>query len=81
MPRGNVPQVELVMRSESEWLREVYDALILVFHKTKQSDLLFETGPHHPRGAISVEIGEHFEKRMRNRLSMLDRLCREMAPT
>ena len=73
MPRNTVPQVEVVLRTEADWLREVYDTLTLVFHKNTQADTLLETGPRHPRGALCIEIGAHFEQRMTNRLSLLDK--------
>ena len=72
MPRHTVPQVEVVLRAEAEWLREVYDTLTLVFHKNAQADTLLETGPRHSRGALCTEIGAYFEQRMTNRLSLLD---------
>ena len=78
MPRHDVPQVEIALRAEAEWLREVYDTLTLVFHKNTRADAVLEIGPRHPRGALSAEIGAAFEQRMRNRLSILDQLRDEI---
>ncbi len=72
--RHSVQEVELVLRSEAEWLRQVYDTLNLVFRKNTHADTLLEMGPRHPRGALSIEIGNHFDQRMRNRLNMLEQL-------
>ncbi len=74
MPHYMVPQVEIVLRSESEWVREVYDVLIMVFHGVTEADKLAGMGPGHPRGATLAEVGDYFEERMRNRLSLLGQL-------
>ncbi len=73
-PRYMVPQVETVLRSESEWVREVYDTLILVFHRTTEADRLAGTGRGHPHGATLAEVADYFEARMKNRLSLLQQL-------
>ncbi len=72
MHRQSVPQVEIVLRAEANWLRESYDTLALVFQKKSQADALLEMGPRHIRGALSAEIGVYFEERMKNRLGLLD---------
>ncbi len=74
MPRYMVPQVETVLRSESDWLREVYDTLILVFSRATEADRLVGTGLGHPHGATLVEVVDYFEERMKNRLSLLHQL-------
>jgi len=74
MSRQTAPQVEVVLRTEADWLRESYDALRLVFQKNAQADALLEMGPRHRRGALSAEIGTYFEERMNNRLGLLDHL-------
>jgi len=66
------PQVEIVLRTEADWLRESYDTLTLVFQKNSQADALLEMGPRHKHGALSEEIGTYFEERMNNRLGLLD---------
>ncbi len=78
MPRHDVPQVEIVLRAEADWLREVYYTLTVVFHKNTLADSPLEIGPRHSRGALSAEIGAAFEHRMRNRLNMLDQLRNEI---
>jgi hypothetical protein len=74
LPRQTMPQVEIVLRTEADWLRESYDTLALVFQKNSQGDALLEMGPRHRRGALSTEIGTYFEERMNNRLGLLDHL-------
>ncbi len=74
MPRYMVPQVEIVLRSESEWVREVYDTLILVFHGATEADRVVGMGPGHPHGATIAEAGDYLEERMKNRLSFLNQL-------
>src|SRR2546426_561839 len=37
MHRQSVPQVEIVLRAEANWLRESYDTLALVFQKKSQA--------------------------------------------
>jgi len=74
MSRQTTPQVEIVLRTEADWLRESYDALRLVFQKNAQADALLEMGPRHRRGALSADIGTYFEERMNNRLGLLDHL-------
>ena len=74
LPRHSLEEVEIALRSESEWVREVYDTLYLVFHKNTHADTLLEMGPRHLRGALSGEIGDHFGRRMKNRLDVLERL-------
>ena len=72
LPRQTTPQIEIVLRTEADWLRESYDTLALVFQKNAQGDALLEMGPRHRHGALSAEIGAYFEERMNNRLSLLD---------
>ena len=73
-PRYMVPQVETVLRSESDWLREVYDTLILVFQRATEADRLVGTGLGHPNGATLAQVADYFEERMKNRLSLLQQL-------
>ncbi len=72
LPRQTTPQVEIILRTEADWLRESYDTLALVFQKNTQGDALLEMGPRHRRGALSAEIGTYFEERMNNRIGLLD---------
>jgi len=81
LPRQTTPQVEIVLRTEADWLRESYDTLTLVFQKNAQSDALLEMGPRHRRGALSAEIGTYFEERMHNRLGLLDHLRTRIGET
>src|SRR6058998_4408043 len=81
MHRQSVPQVEIVLRAEANWLRESYDTLALVFQKKSQADALLEMGPRHIRGALSAEIGTYFEERMNNRLGLLDHLRTRIGET
>ncbi len=74
MPRYMVPQVETVLRSESDWLREVYDTLILIFRGKTEADRLVGRGPGQPHGATLAEVVDSLEERMRNRLSLLQQL-------
>src|SRR5712692_9927892 len=80
-PPITTPQVEIVLRTEADWLRESYDTLTLVFQKNAQSDALLEMGPRHRRGALSAEIGTYFEERMNNRLGLLDHLRTRIGET
>ncbi len=81
LPRQNTPQVEIVLRTEADWLRESYDALALVFQKNAHGDALLEMGPRHRRGALSAEIGTYFEERMNNRLGLLDHIRTRIGQT
>ena len=80
-PRQTIPQVEIILRTEADWLRESYDTLTLVFQKNAQADALLEMGPRHRRGALSAEIGTYFEERMNNRLGLLDHLRTRIGET
>jgi|SRR5215467_7989615 len=72
--RLTVSEVDIVLRSEADWLRETYDTLTLVFQRNTQADTLLEMGPRHLRGALSKDIGLQFEQRMKNRIDLLERL-------
>ena len=80
-PRQTIPQVEIVLRTEADWLRESYDTLTLVFQKNAQANALLEMGPRHRRGALSAEVGTYFEERMNNRLGLLDHLRTRIGET
>ena len=81
LPRQTTPQVEIILRTEADWLRESYDTLALVFQKNAQGDALLEMGPRHRHGALSAEIGTYFEERMNNRLGLLDHLRTRIGET
>jgi|SRR5215467_8335272 len=72
--RLTVSEVDVILRAEADWLRETYDTLTLVFQKNTQANTLLEMGPRHLRGSLSSDIGSQFEQRMKNRLSLLERL-------
>jgi len=64
----------LALAGQDGVAREVYDTLILVFHRATEADRLVGTGLGHPHGGTLAEVVDYFEECMKNRLSLLQQL-------